>query len=182
MRIVKLTTSEIHRNFLCVSLFVFFFLGHLNLGLAQMSSEDKAIPINELKINAPLILAGFIELSYERQLNKYSSVGISTAMAFTDDYYSDFALVPHYRLYFGKRPVRGFYIEGNAAYYTFFRDESLRKDNAPGFGLGVAVGFKLINSNLIVADIFAGAGRNFSDNPYQGEAYPRLGICVGKKF
>ena len=166
---------------LTVFLIGIFFFGQVTTGSAQLDREVGILPLNELKINAPLILVGFVEMTYERQLNPHSGLGISAGIGFTDEY-NGFSLIPHYRLYFGKRPARGFYIEGNAALYSRPRGESPRLDDPLGYGLGVALGFKLINSNRIVADVFAGMGRNFSNSGWLGEAYPRLGIGVGKKF
>ena len=92
-----------------------------------------------------------------------------------------------YRLYFGKQPVNGFFLEGDMGIisgnydnyvYTFPYD--IRKTYI-SFGVGIALGWKWhIEKSNIVLDIFGGAGRLLSEK-HDG-VYPRMGICVGKRF
>lgn len=142
---------------------------------------------SELKLNIPLSLTGFVEVSYERILSSESAMGVSVGFAFEDIYF-DFAAIPYYRFYFGKKEAAGFFLEGNAALYAQEYDQfSLltnqeRTNSKLGFGLGVAIGFKLITAKGWIGEIYAGAGRNFLNTDFIDSGYPRIGLNMGKRF
>ena len=139
---------------------------------------------NEIKVNAPYTIAGFPEISYERLLNDTSSLGLSVGFAVDDDFSRRFMAIPYYRFFFGeKKRAAGFFIEVNGALIT----EEAEKFDSPsesefGLGLGFSVGAKVLNKSDWVAEIFLGAGRNFSGAEGINEAYPRVGISIGKRF
>ena len=54
-------------------------------------------------------------------------------------------------------------------------------EKTTNFGMGAAVGFKLLTRNNYVGELFAGAGRLFGDS-LDFEMYPRLGLSIGKRF
>lgn len=146
---------------------------------------------NELKLNGIYLLLGFPELSYERILNEEAALGISVAFAIDDVFEMDFMAIPYYRVYFGKKPAAGFFVEGNAALYvannyetTYYDDYTYEETskNVFGAGLGLAVGVKFITKRRWIFEIFGGAGRNFLSADEVGEVYPRMGLIVGKRF
>ncbi len=134
---------------------------------------------NELKINAAYLLAGFAEITYERMLRDDSAIGISAGFALDNNIDYRFAAIPYYRLYFGKKRAAGFFVEGNA---NFFSERNFESDTEFGAGLGLAIGGKFINAIGWVAELFLGLGRNLVNNDNISEAYPRVGILVGKRF
>jgi hypothetical protein len=54
------------------------------------------------------------------------------------------------------------------------------EENKFGFGLGIAVGSKFVTTSGFVFDVYAGLGRNLLES--DGQAYPRLGLTIGKRF
>jgi hypothetical protein len=154
---------------------------------------------NEIKFNLPMAIYGLPELSYERIVEDNMSYGVSLSIGLDKpyDYYSgngipERAIVcPYYRVYFGKKRAAGFYIEGNMAVssqkqknvpdYTSSGAYVYKDVTSTGFGFGGALGVKLLAKNGFVGDIYAGWGRLFGDNAsYNG--YPRLGVCIGRRF
>jgi hypothetical protein len=167
---------------------------HQNLFAQENSSNNK----NEIKFNLPMAIYGLPELSYERIVEDNMSYGISISIAadkpfdyFTDNGIPERAIVcPYYRVYFGKKKAAGFYIEGNMAiasqkqinYPDYSTNPTTYTDlKSTGFGFGGALGVKLLARNGFIGDIYAGYGRLFGDNAYYN-GYPRLGVCIGRRF
>jgi hypothetical protein len=104
-------------------------------------------------------------------------------------------IIPYYRVYFGKEKAAGFFIEGNMAMLRlretdlygdlyssdsgFFHSHSSATYNSY-FGFGAAVGVKLLTKNNLVGELVFGIGRLY--NRYDDGAYPRIGLCLGKRF
>lgn len=152
---------------------------------------------NEIKFNVPLAIYGLPELSYERIVEDNMGLGVSVSFAVdkaynynTDKGIQHRAIIcPFYRLYFGQKRAAGFYIEGNMALShqkelntpDFSTGTNIPKNTiSTGFGFGAAVGIKLLARNGFTGDFYGGWGRLFGENIING--YPRLGICIGKKF
>lgn len=154
---------------------------------------------NEIHFNLLSSVLGLPEINYERFLESNFSVGMSVMASLDAPEKQDLraAFIPFGRLYFGYGNCEGFYIEGNAAvvnekyrdyYYssssyssTYDIQQSVTTLNSyTNFGLGVAVGYKFLTKNNWVGDIFGGAGRIFGDTNI--DAYPRVGISIGKRF
>lgn len=145
---------------------------------------------NEIKLNGMYLLIGFPELSYERILNDESALGISVNFSI-DDIEIDFMAIPYYRIYFGKKPAAGFFVEGNAAFYVVDNEEysfynghsyEVTNDHEIGAGVGLAVGSKFMTESGWVFEVFGGAGRNFLGSDEVSAAYPRFGLTIGKRF
>lgn len=152
---------------------------------------------NELKVNLLTSILALPEISYERIIEDNMGVGISLSAGIgDDDDFSEyrFLAIPHYRLYFGKKRAAGFFIEGNAAVgairennYQFYDDvignyrTPINKSPVINFGLGAAVGAKFLTRNGFTGEIYGGVGR-FLGNNRSIEAYPRIGITLGKRF
>ena len=154
-------------------------------------SQDKiTFPKKEIKINAPFLVAGAFEVTYERLLNEESGFGASVFIAITDDFDTKFALTPFYRLYFGKKHAAGFFIEGfgmlnsyedtfytyDDNYYVSTEGSVSRTDFALGFGLGS----KWVTKRGFIFEINAGVGRNlFNSSDTDHEIVGRGGITIG---
>jgi hypothetical protein len=172
-------------------LFVLICLTSSLLGFSQ-EKETNDFKRNELKGNALFLVAGALEVSYEKLLNEESGVGVSLFLAITDDFDTNFALTPYYRFYFGKKPAAGFFVEGfgtlnsydDSIYtgqnssYNYYKDIS-RTDFALGFGLGS----KWTTKSGFLFEINAGVGRNlFNSSDTDHEIIGRGGIILGYRF
>ena len=172
------------KNILVIALLLVAGL-HTNAQEQEISNLKK----NELKVDVAFILGATLKVEYEHLLNDWSSLGAMTAYNFSEDNFSDmrFQMLGFYRLYFGKNPITGFFLEGNMGitsvddYQYIYPSYDARKTTNTAFGVGIAIGWKWhIAQSNIVLDIFGGAGRLFTEN--SDRAYPRMGICVGKRF
>ena len=154
-------------------------------------------PLNEVKINLPMALAGNIELSYDRILLEDLSLGVAASAAWEDSYPYKYAVMPYTRWFFWKHrgqdefPGAGFFIEVNAGFfgckYTKNTTVGLKIDsedaNGFGAGLGLGIGWKWISKSGFVGEIYTGAGRNFvSATKDDVPAYIRSGISLGYRF
>ncbi len=153
---------------------------------------------NELKINLLFTVIGAPEISYERLLADNMGVGASVFVGLDKTIDYKFGFIPHFRLYFGAKKANGFFIEGNASiigfrdyvsyhyepyphssgFYTYDYDKT-----SVSFGMGAAAGAKFLTRNGFLGEAYLGVGRRFGDNSNSGvEAYPRIGITIGKRF
>jgi hypothetical protein len=151
---------------------------------------------NELKVNLLFSVIGIPEISYERIVQDNMGVGISMFVGLDKSINYKLGVTPHFRLYFGQKKASGFFIEGNASVLTHRNDRHYyygavydhgyvpsRIENATTFGLGAAAGGKFLTRNGFLGEAYLGVGRMFGDQSYySGEAYPRIGITLGKRF
>lgn len=167
---------------------------------SQQDEEPIEFNKNEIKLNMFYFLLGAVEVSYERNLNEYSSVGLSVLVnTDTDEFWDlNYAITPYYRLFFGRKPAQGFFFEGFGmlnsykeyeywSYYNpengdYFYDEST--SNVTAFALGVAVGGKFTLHERFVVELSGGIGRNFLNKSDYNDLtiVPRLSINVGYRF
>ncbi len=158
----------------------------------------KDVPVNELKIN--LLYSFFLlapDISYERILDTDISVGAAISASLdTDRNPYKFIFTPYFRWFFGgsseslEKAGSGFFIEANGSVYSqevasysyIGNNDVASSKSVTGAGLGLALGWKYLSRNNWVGEIYAGAGRNFINNNYNAEAYPRMGISIGKRF
>jgi len=152
---------------------------------------------NELKINLLYTVIGMPEITYERLLADNMGIGASVFVGLDNSVDYKFGFIPHYRLYFGAKKASGFFIEGNAAVITF-RDNyyyqynssypstfnsAVAEKNSTTFGLGAAAGAKFLTRNGFLGEAYLGLGRTFGESSgFDPEAYPRVGITIGKRF
>ncbi len=164
--------------------------------MSSFAQQKGTSPQNEIKFNVPMAIYGLPEVNYERIVEDNMGVGISLSIAVDKAYNYDtdkgiperLIFCPYYRLYFGQKQAAGFYIEGNMAVAgqkelnapDFATGNKIPSNSTVGFGFGAAVGIKLLSKNDFTGDFYAGWGRLFGENIYNG--YPRLGICIGKRF
>lgn len=160
-------------------------------------------PLNEVKINLPMALAGNIELSYDRILLEDLSLGVAASAAWEDSYPYKFAVMPYARWFFWKHrgqdefPGAGFFIEVNTGVFKCKYDKSnssydvatktynysTTTEEGIGAGLGLGIGWKWISKSGFVGEIYTGAGRNFvSETNGDVPAYIRSGISLGYRF
>ncbi|MFN0289958.1 hypothetical protein [Pedobacter helvus] len=105
-----------------------------------------------------------------------------------------FGVIPYYRIYFGnsQKKATGFFIEANTAIMQVKDDRiylidmngydySYRDESVTNFGLGAAAGGKFLTKSGFVGEVYLGVGRFFNGNS-NVEAYPRIGITIGKRF
>ena len=85
----------------------------------SFSQENKTLNtsetnFNEIKLNGLFLIAGALEVTYERTLTDESGVGITVFLPIDDDISDDinYFVSPYYRFYFGKKYAAGFYVEG----------------------------------------------------------------------
>lgn len=163
------------------------------LTLNSQDSLPSNYPKNEIKLNVLYSLLGLPELTYERTLNQFSSIGASVFYGVASNTNVGIGVFPFYRWYFGqKKPVCGFFLEGNAGIYAqdvtrfyygpTFGYFSTKKEIQGGLGLGLGGKFEV--QKVWTAELLCGFGRNFlnSGNQKENEAYPRIGISIGRRF
>ena len=183
------------------SIFILSFFLSITV-FAQQEQDSISSTKQEIKFNLGMAVAGIPELSYEYFLEDNSSLGLSLGVGLDQPEVLSLRLLitPYYRIFFGKKQNAGFFIEANAAvasyhnkysYYSGYYDREtgeyletridVKNEKFTNFGLGGAIGFKLLTRNNYLGEVYAGAGRLFGDS--QGyEIYPRLGISLGKRF
>jgi len=164
----------------------------LGLQIGIQASENKEYELSkrhEIKLDVAYLLFAVVKAEYEFILTPWSSTGV---VGFIDLNSGDRVFKAQalglYRLYFGKKPNTGLFLESNLGVttgtykeYSWTWDERQKIDYT-AFGVGLALGWKhYIPQSGIVLDIFGGLGRFWGDyeNP---EIYPRVGICIGKRF
>lgn len=156
---------------------------------------------NEIKINLLYSVLAIPEITYERIIEDNMGAGISLAIGATSENVFgskiNYIITPHYRLYFGNKKANGFFIEGNAGIISYKEFDysslpytsyptgynyTLHKENYTDFGLGAAAGAKFLTRNGFLGEAYLGVGRVFGGKSQSLEAYPRLGLTIGKRF
>ncbi|HPN69818.1 MAG TPA: hypothetical protein PLZ32_09880 [Saprospiraceae bacterium] len=139
---------------------------------------------NELKLNLAFLPLGVVEGTYERLLSKNTSLGVVYGKSITEE----FGLRSHAmllcRLFFGKKPGSGFFIEAHGSYLNLYSD--FNEEKYVSKGLGFAVGGKFFRGNRFHGEVLLGIGRiveNYGYYYYEiGEIYPRFAISLGHRF
>ena len=160
----------------------------VTFSVAQEKKEIYPQDVNkkhELKINAlTLLLAKWIDVSYERLIDEESSFGTAVTIN-TDSFETDlnYAITPYYRRYFSGKFARGFFVEGFGMLFSaednFLFDTN--NEDVTGFALGISVGGKFVSYKGFTAELVLGVGRNFLESE-NNEAVGRFGISVGYRF
>lgn len=153
------------------------------------SQDSVSFKRNEVKLNVGYLLGGYPEISYERILTHESSVGLSAGVNIEENVYK-ISFIPYYRIYFGKKPATGFFMESNLALFSQAGREYDNNRAFPiqtytnflGFGAGIGLGGKLITKNGFIVELLGGLGRNFVNIDAINYVYPRFGISIGKRF
>jgi len=171
-------------------LVLFLFFNIANTSFAQSDNSDAPEMRNELKLNTFYMVLGAAEINYERVINEESSFGIAGTFVFEEDSFWKWGITPYYRIFFSQGHARGFFVEGHASVFGYedFRwiwDQngvtSFTEDEGTSAGLGVSIGYKVLTSRNLVAEVYGGVGRIFKEINFDS-IYPRFGISVGKRF
>jgi len=195
-------TAQIIKYILCVlNLF-------LNTYSYSQTVQDENIPIedfaylgeNEIKLNVGYSIIGIPEVTYERLFrNLDSAVGLAIGKSYkninTNEFGSEskinIALTGYYRLYFGNKVSSGFFIEGNAIYYSeseVFSNRTNFEDAFDRIGIGAAIGLKLLRYDGWLIELMVGGGQvlnkindRLTDGNF-GDGYPRLAVTFGYRL
>lgn len=147
---------------------------------------------NEIRLNIAYAIAGIPEFNYERFLADNMGLGIACAYSFekVENMRLRYEAIPYARLYFGEKKASGFFIEANMGIIgqqsteviygvggMTVTDSAIKSLNV---GFGAAAGAKFLARNGFVGEVYLGMGRLFGNSI--NYAYPRIGICLGKRF
>ena len=150
---------------------------------------------NEVKLNVLLPLTGAFEATYERNLNKKNSLGVSVFTVFNNEKSHDdlnYSISPYYRRYFGKKFASGFFaegfgmlssIDGKKIYDT--NDNSIFTEGSDviDFSLGLGLGGKWVTKSGFIFEVNAGYGiLLFNADKTDHTIVTKLGINLGYRF
>ena len=162
------------------------FLVLLSLCFSAFSQEIEKAQSNgrnEIKLNLLMTLFSFPDINYERIMSNSIGLGLSAAFPLEKND-TEYRIMPYCRLYFGESWIKSFFIEANVAvlgcreYYNYSSyNQSYKTRTVSDIGLGLAFGYKYVNRNGYIGELFLGLGRTLEDR-----YYPRCGISVGKQF
>lgn len=171
------------------------FLACLLMSGLALAQEQENIPEapqdihkkQEVKINTFSLLAlKWIDISYERIINKESSFGVSATFntdAHDDDSFKS-SLTPYYRRYFSNELAKGFFIEAFGMFYSeedgHPYDYYHKYSQSENFAMGISVGGKFVSKDGFTTELLLGAGRNFWGNGSEGVF--RIGVSIGYRF
>ncbi|CAM1333323.1 DUF3575 domain-containing protein [Tenacibaculum aestuariivivum] len=149
---------------------------------------------NELKLNVTFPMFGILEVAYERNLNKKSSLGISGLYVVNknSDEDTNYLISPYYRRYFGKKFASGFFLEGFGTLSSIdgkkiIDGNGIRTRNEGAdvmdLSLGLSLGNKWVTKNGITFELFAGLGKQlFNATKTDHDIVTRFGLNVGYRF
>lgn len=149
---------------------------------------------NDIKINGYFTALGLFEATYERNLSKKSSIGITALYAFSQKYDEDvnFLISPFYRRYFGKKYAAGFFLEGFSTLGSV--DGKQLKDSNGNItlnegpdvidlSLGLSLGYKWVTKSGIVFEALFGMGGNlFNADKTDHNIINRRALSIGYRF
>jgi hypothetical protein len=165
----------------------------------SFSQENKTLNtsetnFNEIKLNGLFLIAGALEVTYEKTLTDESGVGITVFLPIDDDISDDinYFVSPYYRFYFGKKYAAGFYVEGfgmlnSTNDFTFTSNNNnffeTIKEEKTDFALGIGIGGKWVTKSGFIGEVGFGVGRNlFNNNNQDFEIIGKGGIRIGYRF
>ncbi|MDB9911012.1 DUF3575 domain-containing protein [Flavobacteriaceae bacterium] len=150
---------------------------------------------NEVKLNLLFPLSGTFEATYERILNKKSSLGISFHAAYDSkkgDEDLNYSISPYYRRYFGKKYASGFFLEGftmlNSTDGKQIRDRNgiLTSNEEPDvidMSLGIGLGNKWVTKKGFIYEVNVGYGKLlFNADKTDHDIVARFGFHFGYRF
>ena len=174
-----------------IILFFSLFMGGIFFAQVNTEIENPEFPQDiqkkyELKINAlTLLVAKWIDVSYESLINEESSFGVSVALN-TDSTETDlkYSLTPYYRRYFSNKFARGFFVEGFGMLFSA-KDTDLfgfgSQQFETGVAMGISIGGKFVSKQGFTTELLLGFGRNLSDDNHN-DSIGRIGISFGYRF
>jgi len=180
-------------TFLGVSTSISFINAQVNTESKPYTSDSVYIKKNELKLNGIILLAGAaIEVYYERNLNEFSSSGVSFLVSLSEEELPNlnYYISPYYRAFFGKKYAAGFFVEGFGILNSLEREieqpnnSIIVRETVTDFGLGIGLGGKWVNKKGFIFEINAGVARNLiNSNDYEdGTIIGKAGFNLGYRF
>ncbi|MDY0780341.1 DUF3575 domain-containing protein [Tenacibaculum sp. IB213877] len=153
----------------------------------EKTSETNNHRANELKLNGLYIVAGAIEVTYERLLNEETGIGISAMVPLSEDIKDElqYYISPYFRKYFGSKYAAGFFVEAFGMLNSADRNDFLSSTDefVTDFALGIGVGGKWVTKGGFIAELNLGFGRNlFNSNQDYNNTVGKAGITVGYQF
>ncbi|MDO6821400.1 DUF3575 domain-containing protein [Zobellia sp. 1_MG-2023] len=158
------------------------------------SSTNQYEQNNEIKINVVFTPLGLLDVAYERNLNRKSSLGISGLYVFSQKHDEDtnFLISPFYRRYFGKKYASGFFVEG---FTTIGSTDGKQLTDSNGnltlnegpdvmdLSVGLTLGSKWVTKQGITFEAFFGFGKTlFNTDKTDHSQVNRFGINIGYRF
>jgi hypothetical protein len=148
---------------------------------------------NEFKLNVVSPLSGAFEASYERHLDKKSSLGISFLTVYDNTINKDlnYYVSPYYRRYFGKKYASGFFAEGfgmltsidGKKIYSADHSTFTENPNVTDGALGLGLGGKWLTKSGFVFEINVGYGfLLFNADKTDHNIVNKIGLNVGYRF
>jgi hypothetical protein len=184
---------------------------------SQLSQTNK----NEINLDFLMTVMKYPTISYERFLGRHVGIGLSLGFPLKGSETEDVRLLPYGRFYFGEivtseeiwtgryrensyndehfqvtvNEHHGFFIEINTGIFGSeeLNESTWRYHNATKFGLGAAVGWKILGRDAfnklgqmysiglenLTCEMFLGLGWGIDDFKL---AYPRFGVSIGIPF
>lgn len=185
------------RKFTIMVMMVFCFNAFGQVADKRNNAHPNQALNNEVRLNMVMAIAGFPEINYERFIADNMGIGLAAAISLEkpDNMTIRSMVLPYCRVYFGEKKASGFFIECNmavegnkypkyidvldATYNTYYLTAN-GYSSSTSLGFGAAVGFKFLTRNDLIGEFFLGAGRLIGNSNEGG--YPRVGICLGKRF
>ncbi|MCL9804945.1 DUF3575 domain-containing protein [Flavobacterium amniphilum] len=176
-----------------ISVILFSFLA----GKAQNQNEINGNPYeknNEVTLNLFSPLMGAVEVSYERHLNKKSSLGSSFFYVYDTKLNPDlnYYASPYYRMYFGKKYSSGFFVEGFGVISSIDGDKVFGTEDKSTFtekpdvfdlSLGVGLGGKWVTKGGLIYGANLGWGKQlFNSDKTDHDQVVKFGINLGYRF
>ena len=180
------------KAFLAVILLFSFFVAE-----AQNKNDTLVNPYekkNEVVLNLIGPIAGGINASYERHLNRKSSLGISFMYIYDNNREKDmnYSISPYYRMYFGKKYASGFFVEGfgmimsidgEKKYDTPAKLTFTENPSVINLSLGVGLGWKGVTKSGFIYGANLGYGKMlFNAEKTDHDIVAKFGLNVGYRF
>ena len=138
--------------------------------------------------------AGGINVSYERHLNKKSSLGITLFYIYDNTKETDmnYSISPYYRMYFGKKYASGFFVEGfgmihstdgKKIYDTVEKLTFTENPNVINFSIGAGLGWKGVAKSGFTYGANLGMGITFLNaDKTDHDHVAKFSLNVGYRF
>jgi len=177
--------------FAVLLLLSFFAVKAQNQNEANVNQYEKN---NEVKLNVFGPVEGAFEVTYERHLNKRSSLGSSFFYVYDQKHNPDlnFYFSPYYRMYFGKKYSSGFFVEGfglisstdgKKIYDTPEKLTFTENPDVIDFAPGIGFGGKWVTKFGLVYEVNLGYARTlFNYEKTDHDLVVKLGISLGYRF
>lgn len=138
--------------------------------------------------------SGNINLSYERHLNKNSSLGITFSYIYNNTKEEDmnYYISPYYRRYFGKKYASGFFVEGfgmihstdgKKIYDTAEKTTFTEKPSVINLSIGAGLGWKGVTKSGFTYGANIGMGMTFLNaDKTDHDHVAKFSLNVGYRF